>query len=159
MAANRIGALAVTSAADSTKIIGIVSERDYLTKVALLGKSSKTTPIIQICTHGEANLVTVNEDDSVDSCMKKVRTPVPHYCAFILICTITLSDISEEQSILHFHQTQLHFFIIILRFNTAGSLPRYPPLACPRLHRKDCQHVLSEGSVQMRCCQTFRGIT
>jgi CBS domain-containing protein len=113
MAANRIGALAVTSAADSTKIIGIVSERDYLTKVALLGKSSKTTPIIQICTHGEANLVTVNEDDSVDSCMKKVRTPVPHYCAFILICTITLSDISEEQSILHFHQTQLHFFIII----------------------------------------------
>ena len=73
MAANRIGALAVTAAADSTKIIGIVSERDYLTKVALLGKSSKTTPIIQICTHGEANLVTVNEDDSVDSCMKKVK--------------------------------------------------------------------------------------
>jgi CBS domain-containing protein len=72
MAANRIGALAVTSASDTNKIIGIVSERDYLTKVALLGKSSKTTPIIQICTHGEANLVTVNEDESVDDCMKKV---------------------------------------------------------------------------------------
>ena len=72
MAANRIGALAVTSASDANKIIGIVSERDYLTKVALLGKSSKTTPIIQICTHGEANLVTVNEDESVDDCMKKV---------------------------------------------------------------------------------------
>ena len=76
MAANRIGALAVTSASDTEKIIGIVSERDYLTKVALLGKSSKTTPIIQICTHGEANLVTVNEDETVDSCMKKVITTV-----------------------------------------------------------------------------------
>ena len=72
MAANRIGALAVTSASDSNRIIGIVSERDYLTKVALLGKSSKTTPVIQICTHGDANLVTVAETETVDECMKKV---------------------------------------------------------------------------------------
>jgi CBS domain-containing protein len=72
MAANRIGALAVTSASDSNKIIGVVSERDYLTKVALLGKASKTTPVIQICTHGDANLVTVHEDETVDECMRKV---------------------------------------------------------------------------------------
>ena len=51
----------------------MVSERDYLTKVALLGKASKSTPVIQICTHGDANLVTVAEDESVDDCMKKVR--------------------------------------------------------------------------------------
>lgn len=72
MAANRIGALAVTSATDPNKIIGVVSERDYLTKVALLGKASKTTPVIQICTHGDANLVTVHEDETVDECMRKV---------------------------------------------------------------------------------------
>ena len=72
MAANRIGALAVTSASDPNKIIGVVSERDYLTKVALLGKASKTTPVIQICTHGVANLVTVHEDETVDECMRKV---------------------------------------------------------------------------------------
>ena len=72
MAANRIGALAVTSASDSDKIIGIVSERDYLMKVALLGKSSKTTPVSEICTHGDANLVTVGENETVDACMKKV---------------------------------------------------------------------------------------
>jgi CBS domain-containing protein len=72
MAANRIGALAVTSASDPNKIIGVVSERDYLTKVALLGKASKTTPVIQICTHGDANLVTVHEDETVDECMRKV---------------------------------------------------------------------------------------
>lgn len=72
MAANRIGALAVTDAEDKSKIIGIVSERDYLSKVALLGKSSKTTTVSEICTHGTANLITVHEDEPVDECMKKV---------------------------------------------------------------------------------------
>ena len=56
-------------------MIGVVSERDYLTKVALLGKASKSTPVIQICTSGDANLVTVAEDESVDDCMKKVCFP------------------------------------------------------------------------------------
>ena len=55
------------------QVIGVVSERDYLTKVALLGKASKSTPVIQICTSGDANLVTVAEDESVDDCMKKVQ--------------------------------------------------------------------------------------
>ena len=104
MAANRIGALAVTATSDSTKIIGIVSERDYLTKVALLGKSSKTTPIIQICTHGEANLVTVNEDDSVDACMKKVRhlglQTVHHYFTpffvHMILITATPGTVEEQ---------------------------------------------------------------
>jgi hypothetical protein len=32
--------------------LGIVSERDYLNKVALLGKESKTTPVSEICIKG-----------------------------------------------------------------------------------------------------------
>ncbi len=70
MAAHRVGALAVTSA-ETKKVIGIVSERDYLSKVALLGRSSKTTHVSEIATMG-ANLVTVSEDEPVDDCMKKL---------------------------------------------------------------------------------------
>ncbi len=71
MAAHRIGALAVTSATDPKTVIGVVSERDYLSKVALLGKSSRTTKVAEIATMG-ANLVTVTEDEPVDDCMRKL---------------------------------------------------------------------------------------
>jgi hypothetical protein len=54
-------------------VIGIISERDYLTKVALLGKQSRTTPVSAICTQGESNLITVSYDETVDECMRKVR--------------------------------------------------------------------------------------
>jgi len=71
MAAHRIGALAVTGG-PGNKVVGIVSERDYLSKVALLGKSSKTTKVQEIATMGAPNLVTVTEDEPVDDCMKKL---------------------------------------------------------------------------------------
>lgn len=72
MSAHRVGALAVTSSSDNDKIIGIVSERDYLCKVALLGKQSRTTLVNEICTQGESNLISVEATDSVDECMRKV---------------------------------------------------------------------------------------
>lgn len=73
MAGHRIGCLAVTEGSDPKgKVIGVVSERDYLTKVALLGKASKTTLVGEICTHGVANLIVVDADDSIDECMKKM---------------------------------------------------------------------------------------
>ena len=72
MSAHRVGALAVTSSNDSDKIIGIVSERDYLSKVALLGKQSRTTMVSEICTQGDSNLICVRATDSVDECMRKV---------------------------------------------------------------------------------------
>ena len=74
MAGNKVGALAVTDEKDNTKIIGIISERDYLTKVALMGKSSSTTKVSEIATNGAANLIVVNADDTVDYCMSKMLT-------------------------------------------------------------------------------------
>ena len=68
----RAGALAVTKAGMDDEVIGIISERDYLSKVALLGKQSRTTPVSAICTQGESNLVTVSYDETVDECMRKV---------------------------------------------------------------------------------------
>lgn len=70
MAGHNIGCLAVTNAAG--KVVGVISERDYLSKVALLGKTSKDTTVGEICTYGEANLVVVNANDSIDDCMIKM---------------------------------------------------------------------------------------
>lgn len=73
MARHHIGCLAVTASSDPKgKVIGVVSERDYLTKVALLGKASKSTKISEICTHGMDNLVVAEIDDPIDECMKKM---------------------------------------------------------------------------------------
>lgn len=73
MVVNKIGCLAVTSGENETgEIIGIISERDYIGKVALLKKDPKKTVVSEICTHGRANLVSVTLDNPVDACMKKM---------------------------------------------------------------------------------------
>ena len=50
---------------------GVVSERDYITKIALLGRTSKDTKIKQIATLS-GKLVTAHPEDSVESCMDKM---------------------------------------------------------------------------------------
>ena len=73
MAGHNIGCLAVTEGSDTKgKVIGVVSERDYLSKIALLGRSSKNTHIREIMTHGEANLIVAHVDEPIDECMKKM---------------------------------------------------------------------------------------
>ena len=47
MALKNIGALLVT---DNDQIVGIVTERDYARKIALLARSSKDTPLRDIMT-------------------------------------------------------------------------------------------------------------
>ena len=46
MVANKIGAMGVTNA--EGKVVGIVSERDYLSKVAFLGKTSHSTTVKEV---------------------------------------------------------------------------------------------------------------
>ena len=52
---------------------GIVSERDYICKVALLGRTSKDTPVKEIATRG-SNIITAKADESVESCMEKMMS-------------------------------------------------------------------------------------
>ena len=66
MASHKVGCLAVT---EQGKITGIVSERDYVSKMALLGRNSSDTPISAIATMG-ANLVCAHMNDSVGECME-----------------------------------------------------------------------------------------
>ena len=61
-----VGALPVM---DGSKLVGIVSERDYMSKVMLKGKSSKETPVSDIMTR---DVVTVNPDQNVSECMRIV---------------------------------------------------------------------------------------
>jgi len=70
MVANKVGALAVTN--PSGDVVGIVSERDYLSKVAFLGKTSDTTTVREISVYGYDNLVTVTAANPIERCMEKL---------------------------------------------------------------------------------------
>ena len=52
-------------------ISGVVSERDYVCKIALLGKTSKDTTVKEISTKS-ANLITANPGETVSDCMAKM---------------------------------------------------------------------------------------
>ena len=73
MAAYDIGALAVAKGdGDDGEVIGVISERDYLCKIGVLGRTSKATKIHEICSYGHANLVSVTLDNPIDKCMRKM---------------------------------------------------------------------------------------
>jgi len=55
------------------ELSGLISERDYVKKIALLGKTSKETKIKDVYTT-KANLITATVDDSVDACMAMMMT-------------------------------------------------------------------------------------
>mmetsp|Transcript_9838 Transcript_9838/g.9506 ORF Transcript_9838/g.9506 Transcript_9838/m.9506 type:complete len:203 (-) Transcript_9838:181-789(-) len=57
----------------SENITGVISERDLIHKVALLGNNPKETQVKEIATTS-ANLVTASIHDEVDECMEKLLT-------------------------------------------------------------------------------------
>jgi CBS domain-containing protein len=65
MSDKNVGALPVMSG--EGKLVGIFTERDYTRKVALLGKSSRETPVREIIA---PETVTVAPEDTLESCMK-----------------------------------------------------------------------------------------
>jgi CBS domain-containing protein len=64
MSEKNIGALPVV---DGTRLVGMISERDYMSKVALHGKSSRETPVSDIMTR---EIVTVGPDQNISSCLE-----------------------------------------------------------------------------------------
>ena len=63
MAEHEIGAVLVL---DGDQLVGILTERDYARKVALVGRSSKDSPVRSIMT---ANVVCVPPTRTVEECM------------------------------------------------------------------------------------------
>jgi CBS domain-containing protein len=64
LASKNIGALPVM---DGEHLLGIFSERDYTRKVALAGKSSRTTPVREIIS---TNVVAVNSFHTIEDAMR-----------------------------------------------------------------------------------------
>ena len=64
MAEKNVGALPVL---DGTRLVGIVSERDYTRKVILMGRSSRETAVREIMSR---DLVLASLGDSIVECMR-----------------------------------------------------------------------------------------
>jgi predicted transcriptional regulator len=64
-----IGCLAVTDS--KNKVVGVCSERDFITKVAALGKNQDEVKVKEICTYGP-KIIVAKKDDSLDTCMNKM---------------------------------------------------------------------------------------
>jgi len=72
MADKEVGALMVV---EGTKVVGIISERDYARKVVLLGRTSATTQVREIMT---SQVVYAQPEENIEQCMalmteKRVR--------------------------------------------------------------------------------------
>ena len=64
-----IGCLAVTDT--SNKVVGVCSERDYITKVPFMNKNNNNIKIKDISTFSP-NLIFARKDDSLETCMSKM---------------------------------------------------------------------------------------
>ncbi len=105
-----VGALMVM---DKGKLVGVISERDYTRKVALLGKSSKETKVADIMTR---NVLVVAPDTRTRECMalmseKKIRH-LPVVDGGTVIAMISIRDIMDDIIADHeFTITQLESYI------------------------------------------------
>ena len=64
-----IGCLAVTDTKDS--VVGVLSERDYINKIAALDKESTAVRIKDICTY-TPNIIIAKKNDTLEQCMNKM---------------------------------------------------------------------------------------
>lgn len=63
-----IGCLAVTN--KSNRVVGVCSERDFITKVAASDRDLKETKVKDICTY--APIIIARKEDSLETCMSKM---------------------------------------------------------------------------------------
>ena len=63
-----IGCLAVTD--KNSKVVGVCSERDFISKIASYEKDMKETKVKEICTY--TPIIIAKKDDSLETCMNKM---------------------------------------------------------------------------------------
>ena len=68
MSERKIGAVCVV---ESSRLVGIVSERDIMTKVVAAGLDPKATRVAQVMSE---NPVVVSADESYENCIKMMQT-------------------------------------------------------------------------------------
>jgi CBS domain-containing protein len=80
-------------------LTGLISERDYIKKIALLGQSCKDLQIKEIYTHG-ANIISASVDESIDDCMEKMMTKSIRHLPIMdgkkLVGLVSIKDLIKE---------------------------------------------------------------
>jgi CBS domain-containing protein len=106
MGEKEVGALVVMD--EASNMVGIVSERDYARKIALLGKTSKETAVEDIMTP-VADIYKVKPETTVEDCMvlitaKKIRhLPVfegNNFVGLVSIGDVVKSIIAEQETLI-----------------------------------------------------------
>jgi predicted transcriptional regulator len=64
-----IGCLAVTN--QHNHVVGVLSERDYIHKVSVLGKDDKNVKVKDICTYAPTMII-ARQNDTIEQCMNKM---------------------------------------------------------------------------------------
>ncbi len=112
MAARNIGALLVLDA--GSKLVGIVTERDYARKMYMQNKFAKDVPVTEIMTR---QVVYVRPDQTNEECMaliteKRVRhLPVlenDRVIGIVSIGDLVKDTISEQEFIIHQLENYIH---------------------------------------------------
>ncbi|MDH3519567.1 MAG: CBS domain-containing protein [Myxococcales bacterium] len=67
MSEEQVGALPII---DDGELVGIFSERDLMTRVLVAGRDARSTRISEVMTR---NVITAGLDDSVETCVDKMR--------------------------------------------------------------------------------------
>ena len=79
--AYNVGALVTTNGEGN--ISGVISERDYINKIALLGKTSKETCIKEIATTSH-NLIVATKEDTINSVWKRCFQKTSATCHWLM---------------------------------------------------------------------------
>ena len=94
-----IGCLAVTDRNNS--LVGVLSQRDYINKVASLNKSHENLKVKDICTYGN-NVILAKKDDSLETCMNKMIFKNIHHLLIVddknpkFIGMISMKDVIKD---------------------------------------------------------------
>jgi CBS domain-containing protein len=94
MAEKNIGFVTVE---ENTKLVGVLSERDYARKVILQGRASKDTPVGDIMTK---DVVTVSVEQTVPQCMELMSTRgfrhLPVVSGLKVLGVLSIRDLLKE---------------------------------------------------------------
>ena len=115
MAEKNVGALPVM---EGTKLLGMISERDYSRKIILHGRVSRETPVADIMTR---DVITVGAGDSVEACLEVMtKNHIRHLPVIeggLLIGLVSIGDLVN--------------WIILAQSNQIDDLQRYVTGAYP----------------------------
>jgi CBS domain-containing protein len=94
-----ISSLAVVDKNES--LVGVLSKRDYINKVAVLNKTNDNLRVKDICTYG-SNIIVAKKNDSLESCMNKMLFKNIHHLLITdeknknFIGMISMKDIIQD---------------------------------------------------------------